>query len=135
MILTGKVGYFIGAIRQIVKKRGISKSKNEKIEKLLRYCEKRKDYMKYNEYLAKGYPIGSGVIEGACRSFVKDRMELAGMRWSEVGAESMLQLRSIKINGKWNKFWDCLITNEKCRLYNSYDSYMERTQNLIKKAG
>jgi len=57
--------------------------------------------MRYNEYLAKGYPVGSGMIEGACRSFVKDRMELAGMRWSEVGAEAMLELRLINVNKKW----------------------------------
>ena len=65
--------------------------------------------MKYDEYLAKGYPIGSGVIEGACRSFVKDRMELAGMRWSGIGAEKMLELRSIKVNGKWDIFWQYFV--------------------------
>ena len=54
-------------------KRKFSKSQIDKIEKLLEYYEKRKTYMKHNEYLAKGYPISSGVIEGTCRSFVKDR--------------------------------------------------------------
>jgi len=125
MILTGKVGYFIGAIRQIMKKRGFSPSKSQKIEKLLRYYEKRKCHMKYDEYLAKGYPIGSGVIEGACRSFVKDRMELAGMRWSEIGAEKMLELRSIKVNGKWDNYWQYFVTEEMQRLYSGYDSWNE----------
>jgi len=131
MILTGKVGYFIGAIRQIMKKRGFSPSKIDKIEKLLAYYEKRKSYMKYDEYLAKGYPIGSGVIEGTCRSFVKDRMELAGMRWSETGAETMLELRSIKVNGKWDDYWQYFIAEEKQRLYADYASYNES----IKKRG
>jgi len=81
--------------------------------------------MKYDEYLAKGYPIGSGVIEGACRSFVKDRMELAGMRWSEIGAEKMLELRSIKVNGKWDNFWQYFVTEEMQRLYSDYDSWNE----------
>ena len=81
--------------------------------------------MKYDEYLAKGYPIGSGVIEGACRSFVKDRMELAGMRWSEIGAEKMLELRSKKVNGKWDNFWQYFVTEEKQRLYSDYVSYNE----------
>jgi len=125
MILTGKVGYFIGAIRQIMNKRGFSPSKIKKIEKLLVYYEKRKSYMKYDEYLAKGYPIGSGVIEGTCRSLVKDRMELAGMRWSEVGAEKMLELRSIKVNGKWDKYWQYFISEEKERLYSDCGSYDE----------
>ena len=47
--------------------------------------------MKYDEYLAAGYPIGSGVVEGACRHLVKDRMERAGMRWHPDGAQAMLQ--------------------------------------------
>ncbi len=125
MILTGKVGYFIGAVRQIMKKRGFSPSKIKKIEKFLVYYEKRKPYMKYDEYLAKGYPIGSGVIEGTCRSLVKDRMELAGMRWSEIGAEKMLELRSIKVNGKWDDYWQYFISEEKERLYSDYGSYDE----------
>ena len=129
MILTGKVGYFIGAIRQIVKKRGFSQSKAQKIENILRYYEKRKGHMKYDEYLSKGYPIGSGVIEGACRSFVKDRMEIAGMRWSEIGVECMLELRSIKVNGKWDEFWDYFVTQEKGRLYDNCTSYFEQTKN------
>jgi len=125
MILTGKVGYFIGAVRQIMKKRGFSPSKIKKIEKLLVYYEKRKSHMKYDEYLVKGYPIGSGVIEGTCRSLVKDRMELAGMRWSEIGAEKMLELRSIKVNGKWDDYWQYFISEEKERLYSDYGSYDE----------
>ena len=125
MILAGKVGYFIGVVRQIITKSKYSKSKKNKIEQILRYFEKRKKYMKYDEYLAKGYPIGSGVIEGTCRSFVKDRMELSGMRWSEIGAEAMLELRSIKVNGKWNDFWTYFINKEKERKYSHYDSYYD----------
>ena len=125
MILTGKVGYFIGAIRQIMTKRGFSQSKTDRIEKQLAYYEKRKTHMKYNEYLAKGYPIGSGVIEGTCRSFVKDRMELAGMRWSEIGAEAMLELRSIKVNGKWDDYWRYFVSEEKQKLYSDYAPYNE----------
>ncbi len=125
MILSGKTGYFIGAIRQIITK-GNFKEKNIKmIEKILIYFEKRKQYMKYDEYLAKGYPIGSGVIEGTCRSFVRDRMELSGMRWSEPGAESMLELRSIKVNGKWEAFWKYYIEKEKIRRYSNHDIYVD----------
>jgi len=60
--------------------------------------------MKYNEYLEKGYPIASGVIEGACRYVVKDRMERTGMRWVLSGAEAMLNLRCIALNGVWDEF-------------------------------
>ncbi len=73
--------------------------------------------MKYDEYLKKGYPIGSGVIEGTCRSLVNDRMELSGMHWSESGAEAMLELRSIRMNGFWNDYWDYHISEKKGTLY------------------
>ena len=132
MILHGKIGYVIGAIRQMVNKRKFTTAKKKAVEKLLRYYEKRKNYMKYDEYLLKGYPIGSGVIEGACRSFVKDRMELAGMRWSEKGAESMLELRSIKVNGKWDDYWDWFISEEKKRLYNRIELYPSQLANYEK---
>ena len=119
MILSGKVGYFIGAMKQIVSKKQVSKKVGEKIIQMMKYFGKRKNYMKYNEYLAKGYPIGTGVIEGACRSYVKDRMELSGMRWVIAGAESLLQLRSIKINGKWGEYWDYYRKKRKEDLYSA----------------
>ena len=117
MFLTGKVGYAIGGIRQSAKKNGLSQSRIDAMEKHLRYFETRRQYMKYDEYLEKGYPIGSGVIEGTCRSLVNDRMELSGMHWSKDGAESMLELRSIKVNGLWNEYWDYHISRQKNIIY------------------
>src|SRR5207253_10762940 len=58
----------------------------------------------YDEYLAKGYPIASGVIEGACRHLVKDRMERAGMHWTPTGAQPMLDVRSVYVNNQWEAF-------------------------------
>ena len=58
----------------------------------------------YDEYLAKGYPIASGVIEGACRHLVKDRMERAGMHWTIAGAQAMLDVRSVHLSGQWEAF-------------------------------
>jgi hypothetical protein len=60
--------------------------------------------MHYQNYLALGYPIGTGVIEGACRHLVKDRFERAGMRWSKVGTQVMLDLRAVYLNGDWDDF-------------------------------
>ena len=117
MFLTGKVGYAIGGILQSAKKKGIKPDRIEAMKKHLRYFETKKEYMKYDEYLKKGYPIGSGVIEGTCRSLVNDRMELSGMHWSEKGAEAMLELRSIKINGFWNEYWEYHISDQKELIY------------------
>ncbi len=73
--------------------------------------------MCYDEYLAAGYPIASGVIEGACRYVVKDRMERAGMRWTVEGAQAMLDLRSTYVNGQWVEFQNYRIAQENLRLY------------------
>jgi hypothetical protein len=63
------------------------------------------------------YPIGSGVVEGACRHLVKDRMERTGMRWLPSGAQAMLDLRATYLNGEWNAFWNFHVTQEDQRLY------------------
>jgi hypothetical protein len=73
--------------------------------------------MRYDEYLAKGYPIASGVIEGACRHYVKDRLERSGMRWSKAGAQAMLDVRSEYLNGDWEGFYQFRIDRETKRLY------------------
>jgi hypothetical protein len=65
-LLQGKVRRVVGGIRQMVTKGGLSKHKREKAQQYLNYFAQRCDYMKYDEYLAAGYPIGSGVVEGAC---------------------------------------------------------------------
>lgn len=76
-----------------------------------------RNYMRYNEYLAAGYPIGSGVAEGACRHHIKDRMEQAGMRWEIEGARPMVQLRAIYLNGLWDDYIEFRILREQAELY------------------
>jgi len=73
--------------------------------------------MKYDEYLAAGYPIGSGVVEGACRHLVKDRMEQAGMRWRIAGAQAILSLRAIYVNDDWEAFHADRIRTEQRKLF------------------
>jgi hypothetical protein len=70
-----------------------------------------------DEYLSAGYPIGSGVAEGACRHVVKDRMEQTGMRWTVDGAQAMLHLRSIYLNSDWDEFVEYRIQAEQTTLY------------------
>ncbi len=66
------------------------------------YLERNAPYMDYAAYLARGWPIATGVIEGACRHLVKDRCELSGMRWTIAGAEALLHLRCVHENGDWD---------------------------------
>jgi hypothetical protein len=116
-LLEGKVRRAIGGIRQMATKRGLSKRQKEKVSQYLNYFEERCDYMKYDEYLAAGYPIGSGVVEGACRHLVKDRMERTGMRWRIAGAQAILNLRATYLNGEWEAFHAARIRAEDQRLY------------------
>ena len=73
--------------------------------------------MNDDECLAHGYPIGSGVAEGACRRLVKDRMQLTGMRWGLPGAQAMLHLRAVYLNDDWDRFQAHRIKTECRRLY------------------
>ena len=83
---------------------GLSLSKQDTLKKVGKYLRNNRDVMDYQTYLHQGYPIGTGVIEGACRHLVKDRFERAGMRWSKQGAQVMLDLRAAYLNGDWHDF-------------------------------
>jgi hypothetical protein len=116
-LLEGKVNRVIGGIRQMATKRDLPQAKWDKVEDCLFYFAARSDYMKYDEYLAAGYPIGSGVVEGACRHLVKDRMEQTGMRWRIAGAQAILGLRAIYVNDDWDAFHADRIQTEQRKLY------------------
>jgi hypothetical protein len=68
------------------------------------YLERNLPYMRYDEYLKAGWPIATGIIEGACRHIVKDRCERSGMRWTPEGAEAILHLRCVDHNGDWEDY-------------------------------
>jgi len=82
----------------------LSASKQQTLKKVSRYLRNNRQHMDYQTYLAQGYPIGTGVIEGACCHLVKDRFERTGMRWSKQGAQAMLDLRATHLNGDWEDF-------------------------------
>ena len=69
------------------------------------YLLKYRPYLRYDEYFAKGFPISTGVIEGACRHLVKDRMDITGARWSLEGAEAVLKLRALRASGDFDAYW------------------------------
>jgi len=83
---------------------GLTKHKQKTLKPVIRYLTNNREYMHYQSYLENGYPIGTGVIEGACRHLVKDRFERAGMRWSRDGAQVILDLRAVYLNGDWDDF-------------------------------
>jgi hypothetical protein len=103
-MLSGQTQELIADLRQIAGCADTTPSVRKTLESVAQYYERNQEYMRYDAYLAAGWPIGTGVIEGACRHLVKDRCELSGMRWSQEGAESLLQLRCVAENGDWNAF-------------------------------
>jgi len=130
-ILDGQVGYVIGGLKQIATKRGLSKNKRVQLNKVLKYLSNNRAYMAYDEYLREGYPIGSGVAEGACRHLVKDRMEQTGMRWRVPGAKAILKLRGVYLNDDWESFQQLRIETNGHKLY----PYMDFIQLQYRKTG
>jgi hypothetical protein len=116
-ILEGKVATVIGAIRRLAKERRLPAASRKVLGRICGYFRKNRDRMRYDDYLRAGYPIASGVIEGACRHLIKDRMERAGMHWTVAGAQAMLDLRSVWISGQWEAFQQQRIECETKRLY------------------
>lgn len=103
-ILEGDVKGVIRGLRQMVGKRKLNGQAKKEIEDVCRYFENNHERMRYDESLEAGYPIATGVIEGACRHVVKDRMERSGMRWALDGAGSMLNVRCVFASAYWNEF-------------------------------
>jgi hypothetical protein len=119
MLLEGKVTGVIRGLRQMATKHRLRGAKARSLAVAANYLENNQDFMHYDDYLAAGYPIGSGVAEGACRHLVKDRLEQTGMRWTVEGAQAMLHLRATYLNGDWDVFWAHRIEQEQRRLYQS----------------
>jgi hypothetical protein len=117
MLLEGQVSSVVGALRQMMTKRDLKGARRKTVSEVAGYFERNRVRMKYDEYLAAGYPIGSGVVEGACRHLVRDRLERAGMRWHPDGAQAMLNLRATHLNGEWDSFWSYHVEQEDERLY------------------
>jgi hypothetical protein len=116
-VLEGNVGGVIRALRRLAVVRGLKGAKKKALGRICGYLRKNRRRMRYDEYLRAGCPIASGVIEGACRHLVKDRMERAGMHWTLEGAQAMLDLRSVWIAGQWEAFQKYRIEHDRERLY------------------
>ena len=105
-VLEGRAGYVAAGMRQSATKSGMSKEKRKAIDKCAGYLLNHKNLMRYNEYLAAGFPLASGVIEGVCRHLIKDRMDITGARWSLVGADAVLRLRALWASGDLDDYWE-----------------------------
>jgi len=104
-LLCGGVSDVAAGMRRSATKRGLSPSQREPIDRCANYLLNHQEYLRYDEYLAAGFPIATGIIEGACRYLVKDRMDITGARWCLAGAEAVLRLRAIRASGDFDEYW------------------------------
>lgn len=116
-VLFGDVGQVVKGIRQSITKRELSGAKRKTLQGVADYLYRNRARMRYDEYLAHGWPIASGPVEGACRNLIKDRMERSGMRWTEQMAEALVQLRAIYLSGDFDRYWEFHIEQDQRRLY------------------
>jgi hypothetical protein len=111
-VLRGKAGLVAGGMRRSATRRQLSDKEREPVDTCANYLLTYSPYLRYNEYLAKGLPIATGVIEGACRHLVKDRMDVTGARWGLTGAEAVLRLRALRSSGDFDEYWNFHETRE-----------------------
>jgi hypothetical protein len=116
-LLQGRASYVITGLRRRLSGGELKGSKREVVKSAVEYLSNNRGHMQYDEYLRAGYPIGSGVAEGACRHLVKDRMEQTGMRWTVEGAQAMLHVRALYLNDQWEEFREFRVHQEQARLY------------------
>jgi hypothetical protein len=103
-ILRGEVSGVVKGLRRMATEHEFHGAQLKEISTVCNYFENNAHRMRYDEFLKAGYPIASGVIEGACRHIIKDRMEQGGMRWRLLGAEAMLNVRAVNASSEWEKF-------------------------------
>lgn len=104
-ILQGKAGPMAGGMRRSATRKGLDEKEREPVDRCATYLLNKSPYLRYDRYLANGFPVATGVIEGACRHLVKDRMEITGAKWSLLGAEAVLRLRALRSSKDFDEYW------------------------------
>lgn len=105
-ILEGQSSTVAAGIRRSATLRGLEGQRRKVVDTCCGYLLNHRDELRYDDFLPAGLPIATGVIEGACRSLVRDRMDITGARWGLPGAEAILKLRSLRASGDFEDYWD-----------------------------
>ena len=105
-ILKGKASDVAAGMRRAATLCQLSANERKPVDTCADYLLKYRDMLHYDDSLAQGFPIATGVIEGACRHLVKDRMAITGARWRLRSAEAVLKLRSLRSSGDREAYWD-----------------------------
>ncbi len=118
-LLEGKAGDVAAGIRRRATRGGYSAAERKGADEAANYLTSKKPYLRYDLALEAGWPIATGIIEGACRHLVKDRMDVTGARWGLDGAEAILTLRALLTNGDFDAYWTYHLEQEHQRVHRS----------------
>ena len=116
-VLRGQASTVAASIRRKATCLGLDPRSRENADRCANYLLAKRDYLNYRQALEEGWPIASGVIEGACRHLVKDRLDLTGARWGLNGAEAILKLRALRSNGDFDEYWRFHLDKERHRVH------------------
>ncbi|MDA8440459.1 MAG: ISKra4 family transposase [Propionibacterium sp.] len=116
-VLQGKATTVAAGIRRAATRRGLDPPKRAGADTCATYLINKARHLDYPTALAAGWPIATGVIEGACRYLVKDRMDITGARWGLHGAEAVLKLRALRSNRDWDDYWRFHLAQERRRIH------------------
>jgi hypothetical protein len=116
-ILHGKASQVAAGIRRRATTYGYSPGERGGADEAARYLDNKNGYLDYATALRKGWPIATGIIEGACRHIVKDRMDITGARWGLEGAEAILKLRALIATGDFDDYWRYHLRREHERIH------------------
>ena len=116
-ILEGHVDQIVKGLKLIVTKRNLTATKAKAMHDVAAYFKRNRERMRYDIYLANGWPIASGSVEGTCKCLIRDRFERSGMRWTQETAEALLRLRALHLSGDFDSYWDFHVTRDQQRLY------------------
>jgi hypothetical protein len=116
-VLNGQAATVAAAIRRKATCLSLDARDRRNADSCADYLLAKKDYLQYPQALAAGWPIATGIIEGACRHLVKDRLDLTGARWGLEGAEAILKLRALRSNDDWDSYWTFHLNQERHRTH------------------
>ena len=119
-LLRGHSSLVAAGLRRSATLRALTPEQRKPIDRCANYLLKYRDFLHYDTYLAAGWPIATGVIEGACRHLVKDRLEITGARWTVAGAEAILRLRALRSSGDFADYWSFHLEQEHRRQHLSH---------------
>jgi hypothetical protein len=116
-VLAGQARQVTSSLTAQADARELTASQQAGVQECARYLENNEEYLRYDEALTAGWPIATGVIEGACRHLIGDRLYIAGSRWGVEGAEAILTLRAVIDNGDFEAYWAFHLRREHDRIH------------------